>query len=201
MTGNYSIVDLGTLCITNSTIIGETGCDHLTVIANGSYGYTAVIRISGSEYEIPGSIGLQNATGTFLNSELSSGYNNVSDSQESLTFSAVYSNVFSFNSTFTGLIQTNSSFMYTAGYESFNRSIPFSSNSYIPLNYKNGSGEHPLVTAITVSMQYSGDNPSGANSVVFDYFGLNYTYYFNSTGSVFTYDHACFTIPVKEPFL
>ena len=66
------------------------------------YGYTAVVRISGSEYKIPGSIGLQNATGSFLNSELSSGYSNVSDSQKSLTFSAVYSNVFSFNSTFTG---------------------------------------------------------------------------------------------------
>ena len=200
VTGNYSIVDLGTLCITNSTIIGENGCNHLTVIVNGSYGYTAVIRISGSKYEIPGSIWLQNATGSFLDSELSSGYSNVSDSQKSLTFSAVYSNVFSFNSTFTGLIQTNSSLTYTAGYESFNRSIPFSSNALIPLNYRNGSGEDPLVTAITVSMQYSGDNPSGANSVVFDYFGLNYTYYFNSTGSVFTYDHACFTVPVKEPF-
>ena len=117
VTGNYSIVDLGTLCITNSTITGGNGCDHLTVIANGSYGYTAVVRISGSEYKIPGSIWLQNATGSFLNSELSSGYSNVSDSQESLTFSAAYSNVFSFNSTFTGLIHTNSSFMYTAGYE------------------------------------------------------------------------------------
>ena len=200
VTGNYSILDSGTLSITNSTITGQNGCDHLTVIIKGSYGYAAVVRISGSEYKIPGSIGLQNATGSFLNSKLSSGYSNVSDPQESLTFSAVYSDVFSFNTTFTGLIQTNSSPIYTAGYESFNRSIPFSSNAIIPLNYRNGSGEDPLVTSITVSMQYSGDNPSGQNSVVFDYFGLNYTYYFNSTGSVFAYDSACFSIPVKEPF-
>lgn len=200
MTGNYSIVDLGTLCITNSTIVGQYGFDHLTVIVNGSYGNQAIIKISSSKYKIPGIIGLRNATGTFLNSELSSGYKNVTDSQESLTFSALYSNVFTFNSTFTGLIQTNSSLMYTAGYESFNRSIPFSSNAFIPLNYRNGSGEDPLVTAITISMQYSGDNPSDTNSVVFNYFGLNYTYYFNSTGTVFTYDHVSFTIPVKEPF-
>ena len=200
MTGNYSIVDLGTLCITNSTIVGQYGFDHLTVIVNGSYGNQAIIKISSSKYKIPGIIGLRNATGTFLNSELSSGYKNVTDSQESLTFSALYSNVFTFNSTFTGLIQTNSSLMYTAGYESFNRSIPFSSNAFIPLNYRNGSGEDSLVTAITISMQYSGDNPSDTNSVVFNYFGLNYTYYFNSTGTVFTYDHVSFTIPVKEPF-
>ena len=200
VTGNYSIFDSGTLSITNSTITGQNGCDHLTVMIKGSYGYPAVIRISGSEYKIPGSIALQDATGSFLNSQLSSGYSNVSDPQESLTFSAVYSNVFSFNSTFTGLIQTNSSPIYTAGYESFNRSIPFSSNAIIPLNYWNGSGEDPLVSAITVTMQYSGDNPSGTNSVVFDYFGLNYTYYFNSTGSVFTYDNTSFSIPVKEPF-
>ena len=100
----------------------------------------------------------------------------------------------------TGLIQTDSSFKYAAGYDSFNRSIPFSSNALIPLNYRNGSGYDPLVTGINVSMQFSGNDPSGKNSVDFSYFGMNYTYYFASTGSVFTYENVCFTIPVKEPF-
>ena len=50
-------------------------------------------------------------------------------------------------------------------------------------------------------MQYSGNNPSGTNSLQFKYFGLNYTFYLGSTGSVFTYEHACFTIPVKKPFM
>ncbi len=201
VTGNYSIEDSGTFSIINSTIIGRDSSDHLTVIVNGSHSYLSTLNMTDSRFCIPGSISFQNATGSFINSTITSGYQNVSDSRESLTFSAVYSNIFSYNSTFTGLIRTNSSIAYTGGYESFNRTIPFSSNALIPLNYRNGFGVDPLITGINISMQYSGNNPSGTNSLQFTYFGLNYTFYLGSTGSVFTYEHACFTIPVKKPFM
>ena len=201
VTGNYSIEDSGTFSIINSTVIEGDSYDHLSVMVNGSRSYPATLNMSDSRYCVPGSIAFLNATGSFINSTITSGYRNVSNSQESLTFSAVYSNIFSYNSTFTGLIRTNSSFNYTGGYESFNRTIPFSSSALIPLNYRNGTGEDPLITGINISMQYSGNNPSGTNSLQFTYFGLNYTFYLGSTGSVFTYEHACFTIPVKKPFM
>ncbi len=192
--------DSGSLCLFNSSIVPADSGDRLSVRVEGTQDDHADLLMYDSEVEIPGSILIDNTTATISNSILSAGITNVSSPEQSLTISIINSTMNALGSSFSGLMRTNDTESVLVGTGVFHSSTPVSANTSLSYTFSNQVRPEAMVTEVLVNVTYSGNNPTGQNSLVFTYDNSSYTFSFPSTGNIFVDRNAVFTLNMSGAF-
>ncbi len=196
---DLEITDYGSLSIKNSTIIPLCAVDSLCLHVSGLRDAAANFSLVDSRYCISGAMNFSNANVTIYSSTVSSAAQDPASPNSTLRSCMQNSTYIAYNSSVSGLMHSNSTSMVTISNAYYTGGGPFSSNSILPICFTRESGNQ-LITNLNVSMEFSGSNPTGLNSLNFSYDNKNYTYAFASTGSVFNKVHASFSLPVPLPY-
>ena len=178
------IADFGTLCIINTSVHLYSGNESLGTEILGSKDSYANLTIENSSWSIPGFISLNHSIDKISNSSLSSGISAPANQGQTLTVTIVNSTLISYNSSIAGLMHAKPVNQIDAANLMYSRNIPFSSDAVVPLTSQVLTKANPLVTGIMVNMTYSGNNPSGENSLNFSYANNLESLKLGSTGSV-----------------
>jgi len=182
--GAANITDFGCLRIMDTSIHTYAGNHSLSTEITGTDGNPATLTVENSSWSIPGFISMSHSVDRISNSSLSSGIIDPADTAETLSFATVNSSLSTYNSTFSGLMHTNPIAPIDTAYFSYSKDIPFSTDGAIPLSKYLLTTADPLVTNIEVNLTFSGNNPTGLNTLNFSYSGNSESYRLGNTGSV-----------------
>jgi hypothetical protein len=194
-TGN--ITDFGCLRIVNSSIHMYSSNQSLVTNVLGSVN-PANLTVENSSWSIPGMISMSHSVDRISNSTFSSGFTVPADEAETLSVLIVNSSFTGYNSTFAGLMHTSPVAPEDTANISYSRDVPFSSDGIIPLSDHVLTGTDPLVTRVEVNLTFSGNNPTGENSLNFTYSGNFESFRLADTGSVHNESSSTFNLTLSS---
>ncbi|MDA8142828.1 MAG: hypothetical protein M0T81_02455 [Thermoplasmatales archaeon] len=178
------ITDYGTLCMINTSIHMYSGNESLGTEILGSGNANANLTLENSSWSIPGFISLNHSMDKFSDSSLASGFSAPANQGQTLSMTVVNSTLIAFNSSFAGLMHARPINQIDGANLMYSRNTPFSSDAVIPLTNQVLTKANPLVTRIRVNMTYSGNNPTGENTLNFSYANNLESLKLGNTGSV-----------------
>jgi len=196
-----SISVLGSLRILESTIRMYSSNQSLNLSLQGTNNSVAQLIIMNSSWSIPGNISLLHSNVTITNSSISSGIVNPVRKSQVLSISTQNSSVRYFNDTISGLMHSSPMNEKVVAYMFYSKQVPFSTNAQVPLSSQIRSDANPLVTSVVIDITYSGNNPTGENSLNFSYPNQVYSLKFGNTGSVFNRNNKSLILPLTEPYI
>lgn len=190
----------GSLLLHNSSIVAGAAGSNLSLSVTGTPSKQAVLGLYQSTVAIPGAIDLANTTATILDSNLSSGYSDTNTIDHALTLGISNSSIDASNSSFSGLMKTNDSVAHEAGTGIFDPSVPVSANTSISYTFVDGARGDVRVTGVEANVTFSGNNPTGENSLTFGYGNQTYTFIIPDTGSIMSDQNANIDLPIGGKF-
>ena len=161
------ITDYGTLCMINTSVHMYSGNESLGTEILGSSNANANLTLENSSWLIPGFISLNHSIDKISDSSLASAFSAPANQGQTLSMTVVNSTLIAFNSSFAGLMHARPINQIDAANLMYSRNTPFSSDADIPLTSHDLTEANPLVTRIRVNMTYSGNNPTGENTLYF----------------------------------
>ena len=190
----------GSLRIINTSIHMFTGNESLDAMIHGTSKALANFTMANSTLTVPGTIDMYDSFDRITNSSFSSAYNDPANVGESLTLRMINSSFIAYNSTFSGLLNAEpplnpidtSNLVYT-------KNVPFSSDNLIPLSDLSLTTKDPIITGIVVNLTFSGDNPTGQNTLNFSYAGNFLSLRLGNTGSVHNTSSEILNLPLSAP--
>ena len=189
----------GSLRIINTTIHMFSENESLDAMVHGSGKTLANFTMENSTWTIPGTIGMYNSFDRITNSSFSSAFNDPSNVGESLTIKIVNSSFIAYNSTFSGLLHAKPIKSMDTSNLVYSKNVPFSSDNLIPLAELVLTTKDPIITKIAVNLTYSGNNPTGENTLNFSYAGNFLSLHLGNTGSVHNTSSEVFNLPLSAP--
>ena len=189
----------GSLRIINTTIHMFSENESLVAMVHGTGKALANFTMENSTWTIPGTIGMYNSFDRITNSSFSSAFNDPSNVGESLTMKIVNSSFIAYNSTFSGLLHTKSLTSMDTSNLVYSKNVPFSSDNLIPLSDLALTTKDPIITKIAVNLTYSGNNPTGENTLNFSYAGNFLLLHLGNTGSVHNISSEVFNLRLSSP--
>ena len=189
----------GSLRIINTSIHMFSGNESLDANVHGSGKALANFTMENSTWTIPGTIGMCNSFDRITNSSFSSAYNDPANVGESLTINIVNSSFIAYNSTFSGLLHAKPIKSMDTSNLVYSKNVPFSSDNLIPLSDLALTTKDPIITEIAVNLTYSGNNPTGENTLNFSYAGNFLSLHLGNTGSVHNISSEVFNLRLSAP--
>lgn len=190
----------GSLIIINTSIHMFAGNESLDAMINGTSKALANFTMVNSTWTVPGTIDMYDSFDRITNSSFSSTYNDPANVGEALTLRMINSSFIAYNSTFSGLLHAEpplnpidtSNMVYT-------KNVPFSSDNLIPLSDLSLTTKDPIITRIVVNLTFSGNNPTGQNTLNFSYAGNFLSLRLGNTGSVHNTSSEILNLPLSAP--
>ena len=189
----------GSLRIINTSVHMFSSNESLNVIVHGTGNEFANFTMENSTWTMPGAFCMYYSFDRITNSSFSSGYNDPASVREALTIRAINSSLIAYNSTFSGLLHTKSLKSMDTSNLVYTKNVPFSSDNLMPLSVLALTTKDPIVTKIVVNLTFSGNNPTGENTLNFSYAGNFLSLHLGNTGSVYNTSTEVFNLPLSAP--
>ncbi|MCL4451193.1 MAG: hypothetical protein M1327_01015 [Candidatus Thermoplasmatota archaeon] len=179
-----NITDYGSLKIIDTSIHMFSTNQSLDAEIHGSGKAMAKFTMENSAWSIPGIIDMSNSIDRLSNDSVSSAYPDPSNLAEVLSIGIANSSFIAYNSTFSGLLHTEPVNLIDAGNLVYSMDVPFSTDNSVPLSGLEFTTKDPIITRITANLTFSGNNPTGENTLNFSYAGNFMSLRLGNTGSV-----------------
>jgi len=186
----------GVLLIKDSSLNSMLNGSQIIINVRGTQDYKAQLCLINSYVDAGGTISSTDANIFILNSSIDASLN-VTDISEAFRVAAANSSLVVSNSTINGLYSTSEAVNSSIGEATYSDQDPVSRDTLIPLsNHLTGQGS-AIVSSLSVSMNYSGNNPYNRNNLSFCVGNTTILRYaMNSTGSISNISHYILIIPV-----
>ena len=198
-TSSGNITDYGSLKIINTSIHMYSTNQSLDAEIHGSGKSLANFTMENSTWLIPGIINMSNSVDRLSNSSISSAYTAPANLADVLSIRITNSSFIAYNSTFSGLLHTKPVNLIDAGNLVYSKSVPFSTNNLVPLSDLEFTTKDPIITRIVVNLTFSGNNPTGTNTLNFSYLDNFMSLRLGNTGSVHSTSSEVFNLALSVP--
>ena len=156
----------GILLIKDSSLNSMLNGSQIIINVRGTQDYKAQLCLINSYVDAGGTISSTDANIFILNSSIDASLN-VTDISEAFRVAAANSSLVVSNSTINGLYSTSEAVNSSIGEATYSDQDPVSRDTLIPLsNHLTGQGS-AIVSSLSVSMNYSGNNPYNRNNLSF----------------------------------
>lgn len=194
-----NITDYGNLKIINTTIHMYSANQSLDAEIHGSGKAMANFTMENSAWSIPGIINMSNSIDRLSSTSISSAYPDPSSLAEALSIGITNSSFIAYNSTFSGLLHTKPVNLIDVGNLVYSKDVPFSTDNLVPLSGFELTTKDPIIARITANLTYSGNNPTGENTLNFSYAGNFMSLRLGNTGSVHNVSSDVFNLSLSTP--
>jgi hypothetical protein len=194
-----NITDYGSLKIINTSIHMYSANQSLDAEIHGSGKTMANFTMENSFWSIPGIINMSNSIDRLSNTSISPAYPDPSSLAEALSIGITNSSFIAYNSTFSGLLHTKPVNLIDAGNLVYSKDVPFSTDNLVPLSGLEFTTKDPIITRIIANLTFSGNNPTGENTLNFSYAGNFMSLMLGNTGSIHNTSSEVFNLSLSAP--